>query len=414
MARLIRYLRQMLDQPQHFVWVVLQQGAVRGILALKFLLVARLLGPEQIGLVGIALLALAVVESLSDTGLAQAIVQRPDTITASQAGAVWTLQMCRGAVLAILLLAFSIPVSVLFSVPASAQLVALAALVPLLRNSFNPGLYVVQRKRDFKKLSIYEVIAALLDISTSLILARSGVGAASLLVGSMVSDASKMIFTWTWFRLPLKVSFQWSLIKEFTAFGKWIWGSSVVTLVLNQLDKVLVAKFLGTAEFGLYQTANRIAQLVVADGVVALSQYLYPTFSQRFRVSPEKAYDFYIWVIKRVVPVVACISILLAVFSTLIIQKILGDQWVASAPVLRIMAVTMFFGAIIAVLVAYTRAIGNPQIVTKSVTAQLIVFVLLAPLLTWKFGGVGMASASACALACATYAFIKQINKSKF
>lgn len=143
MARLIRYLRQMLDQPQHFVWVVLQQGAVRGILTLKFLLVARLLGPEQIGLVGIALLALTVLESLSDTGLAQAIVQRPDTITASQARAVWTLQMCRGAVLAILLLAFSIPVSVLFSVPASAQMVALAALVPLLRNSFNPGLYVV-------------------------------------------------------------------------------------------------------------------------------------------------------------------------------------------------------------------------------------------------------------------------------
>jgi Na+-driven multidrug efflux pump len=77
------------------------------------------------------------------------------------------------------------------------------------------------------------------------------------------------------------------------------------------------------------------------------------------------------------------------------------------------MAITMFFGAVIAVLVAYTRAIGQPKIVTQAVFLQLIVFSVLAPLLMWKLGSVGMATASACALASATCAFIIKIGKGK-
>lgn len=56
-------------------WVLLQQVVVRGFVALKFLAIGRILGPEAIGAVSIALLAVAIAEALSDTGLAQAVVQ---------------------------------------------------------------------------------------------------------------------------------------------------------------------------------------------------------------------------------------------------------------------------------------------------------------------------------------------------
>lgn len=403
-------INKMLARSDHALWVLIQQVAVRGLIALKFLLAARLLGPEQIGLVGIATLSLAIVESLSDTGLSQAVVQRHSKISPQEAGAVWTLQMSRGLVLAIALLLLAVPIAALFKVSASAGLVALAAVIPLLRNAFNPGVFLVQRDRNFRQLSLYEASAALLDFATTLLLIHLGFGAVSILLGNIAGDCVKLVLSWTWFRVPLQPTFQWRLIRELTSFGKWVWGTSVVTLVLNQLDKVLVARFLGTTEFGLYQVASRIAQLVVADGAVALGQYLFPTFAQRHRVAQQSAKDYFVWVMKRLIPLASVIALLLAVMAGFIINMVLGPEWLAAVPVLRVMALSMFMGGIIAILVAYCRAVGAPQIVTQAVTIQLFVLVLAAPLLIWQLGSVGMALAGALALAAATTYFVVKIK----
>ena len=69
-------------------WVLLQQFTVRGLVAIKFLAIGRMLGPAAIGSVSVALLAVAVAEALSDTGLAQAVIQGEHAPTRSQLGAV--------------------------------------------------------------------------------------------------------------------------------------------------------------------------------------------------------------------------------------------------------------------------------------------------------------------------------------
>lgn len=401
-------IRNMLARPDHALWVLIQQVAVRGLIALKFLLAARLLGPEQIGLVGIATLSLAIVESLTDTGLSQAVVQRHSKINPQEAGAVWTLQMIRGLVLAIALLVLAIPIAALFKVSASAGLVALAALIPMLRNAFNPGVFLVQRDRNFRQLSIYESSAALLDFATTLLLIHLGFGAASILLGNIASDSVKLVFSWTWFRVLLRPTFEWHLIRELTSFGKWVWGSSVVTLVLNQLDKVLVARFLGTTEFGLYQVASRIAQLVVADGAAALGQYLYPTFSKHYRSSPQAAREYFTWIMKRLIPGAATIALVLIVMAGILVNVVLSAEWSSAVPVLRVLAVPMFLGAVIAVLVAYLRGIGRPKIVTQATFIQLFVLMLAAPPLLYFFAAIGMASSLAVAgTAAVAYMFRK-------
>ena len=83
--------------PSAATWVLAQQVAVRGLVAVKFLAIGRLLGPAAIGSVSVALLAVAIAESLSDTGLAQAVVQGRDAPTRDELGAVFTTLVARGA-----------------------------------------------------------------------------------------------------------------------------------------------------------------------------------------------------------------------------------------------------------------------------------------------------------------------------
>lgn len=393
-------LNHMLLRTDHVVWVVIQQVFVRGMNVIKFILAARFLGPDQIGLVGIAMLSLAIVESLSATGMSQAVIQSHRMVNRSEAGAIWTLQLSRGGLLAGLLFGLADPISLVFNLPASAGLIAIAAAMPFLRNAVNPGIFLVQRDRNFRKLAFYETSAALLDLAVTMLLIYLGFGPASILIGNISGDSLKVVVTWTWCKVPIDPNYKWRSIQSLTGFGKWVWGSSVFTLILNQIDKVLVAKFLGAQEFGLYQVASRIAQLAVADGAVALGQYLYPTFAERHRTSSQDARKYLTYIMQRLIPIAATIAVLLAMLSNSLVRLVLGTEWFSAVPVLQMMALPMFLGAVIAMLVSYLSGTGKPRIVTEATVIQLGVLVICltcAPLLMGYFNAIAMVSALAIA-----------------
>lgn len=413
MISAIQLIQDMKKRPEHPLWIASQQILVRGLMALKFLIAARLLGPEQIGLVGIALLALATAEAMTDTGMSQAIVQHKERITPNEAGAAWTLQVCRGIVLSISLLLLSTPISLFFDLAASAQLIIIAAIVPILRNSINPGYFLKQRERNFKTISIYESSAAILDFITCLIFIRLGYGAVSILLGSIAAESLKAILSWSILRVSIVPTTQWKKIKELTNFGRWIWGSSIIIMILNQLDKVLVAKLFGSTEFGLYQVASKVAQFLISDGITALGQFFFPTFSQKYRCSFKEAKKYFSKTIVIVGTSAASLAILVFLLASNIISMTLGDEWLAAAPILRVLSIGMFFGACITILVSFSRAIGKPQFVTQAVIIQLIVLCASAPILINELNSVGMALASCLAMSSTVIFLFTRILKIK-
>lgn len=408
-----KLLRSIKSRPEHPLWIASQQILVRGLMALKFLIAARLLGPEQIGLVGIALLTLAVVESMTDTGLSQAVIQHKTQINKYEAGAVWSLQVVRGIFIAIVLAGLSIPISLFFKVEDSAQLIIIASLVPLIRNSINPGFFITQRERNFKKISIYEVSSALLDFTICLILIKYNFGAASILLGSIASETLKLVLSWTWLKIDIKPTTNWKSIKTLTNFGKWIWGSSIITMILNQLDKVLVAKLLGTTEFGLYQVASRIAQLLISDGITALGQFLFPTFAEKFRRSFSEVKRYFTKMIIVICSLIAILAVTVSLCSTSILSLSLGNEWLLAAPILRVLSIGMFFGACIAILASFSRAVGKPQFVTQAVFIQLITLGITAPIMISTLQSVGMALASCTAMLSTVIYLTIRISKIK-
>lgn len=398
MPSVTQKIKCMIERPESALWVAAQQILVRGLMALKFLIAARLLGPEQIGLVGIALLSLAIVEAMTDTGISQAVIQHKNKIGSDEAGAAWTLQLFRGVALSILLVVLATPISLFFDSADSAGLIIVSAVIPILKNAINPGLFITQRERNFKKISFYESSASLVDFIVSLTLIKLGFGVISILIGSITAEALKLTFTWSWLKIKISPNLKWKKITNLTSYGKWIWGSSIITLILNQLDKVLVAKFLGTNEFGLYQVASRVAQLLISDGVTALGQFLFPTFSDKFRKSYKDAKVYFQKVIVIVGATIAILAVAISLFSDTILSLALGAKWLPAAPILQILSIGMFFGACIAVLVSFSRAVGKPQFVTQAVLVQLLTLSITAPMLITTLESVGMALASCIAM----------------
>src|SRR6266702_439387 len=234
-------------------WVLLQQFAVRGLVAVKFLAIGRILGPEASGSVSVALLAVAIAEAMSDTGLSQAVIQGQAAPTRDELGSVWTTLATRGVVIGAALVAIAPLLSRHFHLGGALLLLQLAALLPLLRGIASPAYYVVQRERRFQHVAIIEVSAAFVDCCCGLALALAGAGAYSVLLGMIVGESLKTTLTWITMTPRPPIRLRWSGIGHYIGFSRWIWAGSVVNLILNQFDKVVVGKLLGPAQLGAYQ-----------------------------------------------------------------------------------------------------------------------------------------------------------------
>lgn len=393
----------MLHNRDHVAWVLIQHVLVKGLFAFKFLLAARLLGPQLFGLVGVALAALAIVESLSDTGMTQALIQREKLLSKTEAGAVWTLQTVRGSVLLLILYLFSGPIAGLFGIPEAASLIALAAFLPLIRNAANPGYSILQRDRQFRAIAFSETAVSLLDFVSTCLFIYSGLGAASVLLGSVVADASRCTLSWSLFRYNLRVNFVWSAIKDLGRYGRWIWGTSVITVVLNQFDKIMVARWLGATQFGMYQTASRLAQMAVADVAVAFGGFLFPTIASLHHSAPQQAHAYFVKELRKIAVICGVLAIASIVAGPSVLHLILGPAWQAMGTILQLQCVSMWFGALIAVCVAYLKAIGKPKAISTATMVQLLILVVPAYWIVQDWGSAGMAALVAVSL-CASFA----------
>jgi PST family polysaccharide transporter len=372
-------------------WVLLQQAFVRALVAAKFLLVGRILGPAALGSISVALLAIAIAESLSDTGLAQAIVQGRDDPTRVELGAVLTTLATRGVCIALCLFSLAPVMARAFHLGGALMLLQIAALPPLIRGLASPAYFVTQRERRFAQVAGVEIAVALVDCGSSVGMALGGLGAYSALIGAIAGETLKTALTWTTMTPRPRIHLSWSGIGHYIGFSRWIWASSVINLLLNQFDKVIVARLLGPAELGAYQMSSRLAQMLLADAAIAMSQYLFPTFSASHRHDPAKAARLF----KRYLVLAAlgltAIVLLLRACAVPFLSLLLGQSWLAAVPLFKIFVVNMAIGALIAVLVAYLRAVGDAKAATHGSLLQFIVLVVMVPIATRYFGVVGLA-----------------------
>ncbi|WP_345815404.1 oligosaccharide flippase family protein [Paraburkholderia sp. PREW-6R] len=377
--------------PSSPTWVLLQQVVVRGLVAVKFLALGRILGPSAIGSVSIALLAVAIAESLSDTGLPQAVVQGHESPSRRELSAVWTTLATRGLLVALLLVALAPVMNSQFHLGHALVLLQLAAVLPLIRGVASPAYFVVQRNRGFQQIATIEMMSAFADCFVGLAFAFGGGGAYSLLLGMIVGDTLKTTLTWATMTPRPPVRLVWSGIGHYLGFSRWIWAGSVINLMLNQFDKIIVGKLLGPAQLGAYQMSSKLAQMLLTDAAFAMGQYLFPTFADQHRRDARVAARMVKLYLFVVAGGLAIFVVLLRMTADSLFATVLGPAWMSAVPLFRIFVINMAIGALIAVLVAYLRAVGDAKATTHASLIQMVILIVIVPPLTHYYGVTGVA-----------------------
>lgn len=384
-----------LFSPSGPFWVFVQHGAGRIAVALKFLVLARVLGPEGVGLIGVGLLAMAVAEALSELGLMQALVQHREALTQAQLSSVWGWQLLRAVLLGAGLALLAWPAAQFLSIPEAFPIFALVGVLLLLRGSVNLSLTLSLRDMQMRRVGLFNAYFVIIDAVLGILVAWLTQSVLAVFVAMVVTEAVRWLASYRIFEPPPRPTLSREA-SEFAAFGKWIWMNSILNFLLNQTDKFMMAKIVGINGLGTYQMAQRFAQLGVADIGIILSQYLFPKLSQQMRSDHQRAVELTLALLALMAAGGMAAVLTLNALAEPLFVVLLGESWRAAAPVFGTLVGGMYGGLLTAVLVPFVKAEGKAWIVTGAALAQLVALLALLYLLQGNgMTGVALASSAA-------------------
>lgn len=317
------------------LWSSIGKFGTMGISFVSNMVLARLLLPEDFGLIGMLTIFIAISEVFILGGFGQALIQKKNpTHTDYSTVFYWNLF---ASFLFYGILYLSAPaISSFYGMPLLCKVLRIQSIT-LIINSFA----VVQsnqliKQLKFKTLSIRNVSAVIIGTTVAIIMAYKGYGVWSLVASSIVSSFVGVLLLWGQSSWRPKLEFSIDSFKELFAFGGLMALSSLVDKIYNELQGLIIGKWYSPADLGYYSQAHKLEQVPIQALSQIVSQVTFPVFST---LQDDKERLLY-GVRKNLTAVTYLnfpVSILLMVVGAPLIRLAYGPNWDVAIPYFQIL-----------------------------------------------------------------------------
>ncbi|MGB2598967.1 MAG: lipopolysaccharide biosynthesis protein [Candidatus Omnitrophota bacterium] len=390
------------------VWVVALRVIHRALGLARTIILARLLSPNDFGLMGIAVLAINTIETFSRTGFETALVQKKENIK-EYLDTVWTVQLARSVVLfAILYLAAPL-IAGFFKSSLALPVIRLLAFLELFTGARNVGTVYFQKELRFDKRFILEFSGLFVNIAVSLTLAFILRNVWALVYGSISGAFVTFIMSYILHPYRPKVSFNTGYAKELLKFGKWLFGSSILVFLVTQGDDAFVGRLLGITALGFYQMAYHLSNAPATEITHVVSQVMFPVYS-KIQDNIPKLGEIYLSVLRFIAFLSFPVGVLLFVMAPDFTRLFLGDKWMPMVPAMRVLCVFGLSRSIGSTVGPVLYATNNPKVEIKLGLFQLIVLIILIYPFAKLWGILGVSYAVVASNILNTFLFMRKIR----
>lgn len=318
-------------------WMTALRGVTRGLAVVKIAILARILSPSQFGIYGIALLTLGFLEVLTETGINIFLIQEKDD-TQKYLDSAWVVSIIRGILISVVIL-ISIPAVIFFfHTPQVTTLLYLVAGVAFVRGFINPMEVTFQKNLQFKKEFLYQGFLFFVDALVAVSVGFATKSEAAMIVGMLTAALTEVVLSFVIFKDRPRLALDKEKFLKVINRGKWITGAGVFSYAFQNIDNVVVGKFLGTAPLGFYQQAYSISTLPVSEVGQIFNKVTFPVYV-RLSGEKERLGRAFFKTAGVILLLVSVFGAALFVFSRPLILIFLGEKWLSIEPVLKILAV---------------------------------------------------------------------------
>ncbi|MEA2293678.1 MAG: hypothetical protein QOE86_1317 [Solirubrobacteraceae bacterium] len=372
-------------------WVA---GARLGSQLLQFastIVLARLLVPSDYGLIAIVWTFTSFAFLLSDLGLGASLVQR-DRLAPEDAATAFWINAVAGVVLTLLVVALSGALAQLFGEPRLGPLLALAGVGYAIAMTVVP-IAILERQLRFRAIALIDIGSFTLGTVISIACAAAGVGAASLVIGPLVTTGVTTVSAFAISRWLPRARPTRAAARRLVGFGGHLTGFNILNFWARNADNLLLGKVGGPTVLGLYNRAYMLMLMPINQVGGVLGRVLLPVFS---RLAGDRARlgSAFLRVGRTGGIITFPLLFGLAAVAANFVPVAFGERWTGMVPLLVVLALSgppQIVGVLSGVL---CQATGQPRLLSTwgNLTNVTVVLAILIGL-PWKAEGVAVAFA---------------------
>ena len=319
---------------------LVSQGAMAGIQLTSTAILARLLSPDDYGVMAMVVVVTNFAGLFREMGLSSAAIQKKGLTRAQQSNLFW-LNAGMGGTLTLMVAAGSPLVAMFYGRPELTS-VTLALSTTFIVSSLGTqhGAMLV-RNMQFGRKASAALGGALVGLVVSVIMAFKGFSYWSLVWGNVSGSVVTTLLLWVLSPFRPKWFTRRVGTRKMVNYGANITGFNFINFFQRNLDNILIGRFWGSGALGLYSRAYSLLMLPITSIRNPISAVAFPALS-RLQNEPDAFRSYYL----KTTSLIALLSMPIAAFflvaSEPIILLILGEQWLGVSPIFSSLAAAAF------------------------------------------------------------------------
>jgi len=316
-------------------WIGSSRLLVNALGLVSTLVLARLLVPEDFGLVAVAESIFALIAAITELSLAHSLVQHRDPRPHHYHTA-WTLNLLRAVLLAAAMAAIGFPVARIYGDDRLIELFLVLAAATVIGGLENPMLVTFTRKLIFWQEFALNVASKLAGFAVAIAIAYVFRSFWALVLGSLAAQLTRVIVSYA--VLPYRPRFSFRGYRDLLSFSVWLTLSNGIQTANWRLDPVVLGLFVPTGAVGQYTVGNRIAYLPVKEGLGPIRTLLFPAFS-RMQDNLHRLRHAYLGAQGLMCLMAMPIGFGFALVAGELVELAMGEKWLPAVPVIQVLAI---------------------------------------------------------------------------
>lgn len=379
------------------VWTIINYGSRTLIRFGSNLVLTRLLEPELFGIMALVTSVRVGLELLSDTGTGQSLIQHPEANTPDFYNTVWTIQVFRGLALWGVALLITEPVAQFYNEDRLRWLFPAVSFMLVLDGCRSVSEKLLTRElKSLGFLTLYRTVIQLIALGVMIIWAWISPGVLALAVGTLVAGILGLLGSFVVLPNPHhKLHWDKAIVRELSSFGRWIFLSSLLFFLAQQIDRLIIGKILSFEILGIYVIAYTLASLP-RQVVQALSnQVIFPAISRKLTLSRQELQAKITNQRSSLLMLSATGISFLAIFGDLLVNVLYDERYIDAGWMLAILCIGSWFSLFFTIGKGILMGLGKPMYDAAGSALQLATLCIGIPIGYTLFGMAGIVIAVA-------------------
>ncbi len=318
-------------------WTSIMELCSKFISLIASILVARILVPEDFGIVAVIGIFLSIGQTLINSGLTSSLVRDGD-IDEGDYSTVFYFNIVASVIIYILIFMLAPIVAGYFQESKIVNVVRILSLNLIIQSVYSVHFTRLAKNLKYKKLAIYNLASVAVAILAGLLSAYNGYGVWSLVIQALTGELVKVLIILFSNEWKPSIIFDKNKFKRHFNFGYKIAAAGLLNTLFNEIYTFIIGKYYSVTQLGYYTRANSLSHYPASTLSTIVHKVCFPLLSS-VQDDNEKLIRIQKLVIQSILFVIAPVLMITGVMAIPLFKFLFTERWLPAAPIYQILTI---------------------------------------------------------------------------